>query len=825
MKALGKDFFRGMAKNKGKFISVFFIILLGAAFFSGLRASEGDMLLSAEKYYDDTALMDYRIIGTLGLTEEDIADLNALDEVERAEGIYSVDALSDDADKRAVKLIALSETINVPVVVEGRAPVSAGECLLDSLLKEYGTYEVGDTVSFVSGNETPLGSQMSVTRFTVVGFADLPQYMDVNRGTGTVGNGELDGFVLVRPEIFSLDVYTEANVTLVGAKALDSFGEEYQALADRAEEALEALAKTACDRRFEQLREKYPGAAEMGLLSHPSWYILGRDAVASCVNFQNDAERIASLGKLLPVIFFLVAALVSLTAMTRLVEEERAQIGTLKALGCGNSAVFARYLFYALIPTLLGSIAGVLFGEKVFPLAIVSTYSLLYRGLTSYVIPYDWVQGLIAVFACVLVTGAATALACYQISHEKPAQIMRPESPKPGKRVLLERIPFFWRCLSFTQKSTVRNMFRYKKRFLMTVIGVAGCMGLVLVGFGLHDSIMVVADKQFTEISHYEASVTVASEVSQAGTDALVSDILGEFDGVSAFLLYQKSVDVRSESGMQTVTLCVPQNTEGIENYFTFRARTTQTSIELGESGAILSEKTAASLGISTGDSLYFGNGEDAQMVTVQAIFENYIGHYLFISAQQYAELFAEPVYGQILLSYPDASDEFQQEIGSYLLGRKEVQGVAFTSTTVNWADDTLSSLNTIVLIVLGAAALLAFVVLYNLNSINIAERKRELATLKVLGFFDTEVASYVYKENILLTVIGVIFGIAVGVFLHQYVIRSIEVDLIMFGRSISLLSYFAGAALTLVFSAVINLAMYGSLKKIDMIESLKSIE
>ena len=209
----------------------------------------------------------------------------------------------------------------------------------------------------------------------------------------------------------------------------------------------------------------------------------------------------------------------------------------------------------------------------------------------------------------------------------------------------------------------------------------------------------------------------------------------------------------------------------------------------------------------------------------MEAVFENYIGHYLFLSAEQYAELFSTPVYGQILLGYEDTSDDFQNEIGSYLLGRGEVQSVAFTSTTVDWADDTLSSLNTIVLIVLGAAALLAFVVLYNLNSINIAERKRELATLKVLGFYDTEVASYVYKENILLTIIGVIFGIAVGIFLHQYVIRSIEVDLIMFGRSISLLSYFAGAALTLVFSAIINLAMYGSLKKIDMIESLKSIE
>lgn len=824
MKALGKDFFRGMAKNKGKFISVFFIILLGAAFFSGLRSSEGDMLLSAEKYYDGASMMDYRIIGTYGLTDEDIADLNALDEVERAEGVYTADALSDDEDKRAIRLMSLSDQINVPVIVEGRAPASEGECLLDSLLKVYGIYEIGDTVSFVSGTDADLGAQMSVTSFTVVGFADLPQYTDVNRGTGTVGNGELDGFALVLPQVFTSPVYTEAHLLLAGAKQLDSFSEDYDALVQSAEQALETLSETACERRFEQLKEEYPGAAEMGLLSRPSWYVLGRDTIASYVNYQNDAERIASLGKLFPVIFFLVAALVSLTAMTRLVEEERAQIGTLKALGCGNASVFVRYLLYALIPTLFGSVIGVLVGEKVFPLAIVSTYSLLYRGITSYVLPYNFVEGSVAVLASVLVTGAATAFACFHISREKPAQIMRPESPKPGKRVLLERVPFVWKHLSFTQKSTVRNMFRYKKRFLMTVIGVAGCMGLVLVGFGLHDSIMVVADKQFTQISHYDASVTVSGSLSQDGVDALVSDILSQYGQVSAFKMYQKSVDVHSADGTQTVTLCVPQTTEGLEEYFTFRVRTSQKGVEFPRSGAILSEKTAASLGVSAGDTLYIGNDESCS-VTVQDVFENYIGHFLFLSAEQYDQLFETPVYGQILLEYEDTSDEFQDELGSYLLGRSEVQSVAFTSTTVDWADDTLSSLNTIVLIVLGAAALLAFVVLYNLNSINIAERKRELATLKVLGFYDTEVASYVYKENILLTLIGVIFGIAVGIFLHQYVIRSIEVDLIMFGRSISLLSYFAGAALTLVFSAIINLAMYGSLKKIDMIESLKSIE
>ena len=533
------------------------------------------------------------------------------------------------------------------------------------------------------------------------------------------------------------------------------------------------------------------------------------------------------MGKLFPIIFFLVAALVSLTAMTRMVEEERSQIGTLKALGCGNLSILKRYLYYALLPTFTGSVVGVLIGEKVFPLAILSTYSLLYRGLTSFVLPYNITQGLIAVLASVLCTGAATMFACFHIAHEKPAQIMRPEAPKPGKRVLLEHIPFLWNRFSFTRKSTIRNMFRYKKRFFMTVIDVAGCMGLVLVGLGLHDSIMVVADKQFTEITHYQASVLVEERTDGDKIGELISDINEKDASVSALVCYQKSVDMQGSDSTQTVVINVFRDAAQIEQYFTFQNRVSRKPIALTNEGAILSEKTAKSLGVKAGDSVVFQDGNSQKVsVKVSAIFENYIGHYLFLTADLYYDLFGEaPSYNLILLKYADRSDAYQDDLGKFVLAQDAVQGISFVSTTVDWAGDTLSSLNTIVLIVLAAAALLAFVVLYNLNSINIAERKRELATLKVLGFYDTEVAAYVYKENVLLTLIGIVLGIGVGILLHQYVIRSIEVDLIMFGRSIAWISYIIGALLTLAFSAIINVVMYRSLKHIDMIESLKSIE
>lgn len=821
MRALYKDFIRGLLGNKGKFISVFFIILLGAAFFSGLRSTKGDMLLSAENYFDGCNLADINIVSTAGLTDDDIADLSALPQVEVAEGVYSLDVLSEGENRRAIKLISLSSSINVPSNIEGRLPQSADECVLDRLLLELGEYNIGDAITFSAD------SGLAHNTFTICGFADLPQYMDLNRGTGSVGNGEIDGFVLLMPEAFNLGYYTQINVLVSGAKELNSFESDYDGAISSAEAAIDEITSSACSRRYDELvaavtSQPLPPQLIEELISRipaPQWYVLNRSMVACCVNFENDADRIDSLSGLLPIVFFLVAALVSLTAMTRMVEEERQQIGTLKALGSSNSSVLARYLMYALIPTLFGSVAGVLIGEKLFPFVIMKAYSMLYEGLISYVMPYNLLQGGIAILASILSTGIAALAASINIVRERPAQIMRPEAPKPGKRVLLERITPVWNRLSFTQKSTVRNLFRNKKRFLMTIIGVAGCMGLVLVGLGLHDSIMVVVDKQFDELTHYQASVTVQDSCEAVSAEA-------EELGADSFIIYQKSVEVRGSGSPQTVSLSVPLSLEGIEQYFTFRGRTSGRAIEVGD-GAIISEKTASSLGISVGDTVTFRDGDSAEVsLTITGIFENYIGHYIFISSSTYEELFgALPQYNVVLLSYPDASAEYEDGLGTRLMQMDGVQAISFTSALVEWANDTLSSLNTIVIIVLIMAALLAFVVLYNLNSINIAERKRELATLKVLGFYDKEVAMYVFKENILLTVIGIILGIGLGILLHQFVITAIEVDMIMFGRSIYWYSYIIGPLLTLAFSLIVNLIMFRSIKRINMIESLKSIE
>ena len=460
------------------------------------------------------------------------------------------------------------------------------------------------------------------------------------------------------------------------------------------------------------------------------------------------------------------------------------------------------------------------------PFAIMNTYSMLYTGLHDYLLPYNWTQGFIAILVSTFSTTTSCLLACYKMIRAKPAQIMRPDAPQNGKRVLLEKVSFLWRRLSFTQKSTIRNLFRYKKRFFMTLFGVAGCMGLVLVGFGLHDSIMVVGDKQFSEITHYQAAISIKNENSRS-VDGLIDELYSRDAEIIPLSIYEKNVELQSDSATQEATLDVPQTTDNINKFFTYRVRGSHENIDFPQDGALISEKTATSLEVTIGDKIQIKNG-DSEIVSIQItdIFENYIGHYLFLTADTYQKMYGiTPEYNQLFLSYPNNSESYENELGSYLLQQDAVQNVSFVSETIQWANDTLASLNTIVYIVLTSAGLLAFVVLYNLNSINIAERQRELGTLKVLGFYDSEVASYIYKENIILCVLGICFGMFAGVILHQYVIRSIEVDMIMFGRTISIFSFLTGAFLTLMFSIIINFAMYRSIKKIDMIESLKSIE
>lgn len=549
--------------------------------------------------------------------------------------------------------------------------------------------------------------------------------------------------------------------------------------------------------------------------------------ITEYTGYGDNADRMRALGEVFPILFFVVAALISLTTMTRMVEEQRTQIGTLKALGYGKLSIAGKYLNYALLATIGGSIVGVAFGEKIFPYVIVTAYKIMYAHLPDVVLPYDWNYALMATAAAVVCTGAATLAACYAELASHPAVLMRPPAPKQGKRVFLERLPFLWKRFSFIWKSTIRNLIRYKKRFFMTVFGIGGCMALMIVGFGIRDSIFDVGKIQYEELSLFDGMIILNSDADAEDRESLRKLLDEEKEISSVSQGYLKKIDIQSGKNKKEVFLQVPENLEKNKEFFVYRDRSTHEEYELGEGDVILTEKTAKLLDVQRGDTvtLQKEDGGDKEL-TVTDICENYMEHYLYISPGTYEEIYGEPMETNTVyfkMRHPD--EKRTKEIGEKILDERAALSVSYTYNIEGELNDMLESLDIVIVVLIVSAGLLAFVVLYNLNNININERKRELATIKVLGFYDKEVSAYVYRENILLTIIGTLVGILLGSLLHRYVIVTVEIDKVMFARTVKAASFAYSALLTCAFSLFVNAVMYFKLKKIDMVESLKSVE
>lgn len=569
--------------------------------------------------------------------------------------------------------------------------------------------------------------------------------------------------------------------------------------------------------------------AEVEEIEGQEWYVNDRDVLAEYTSYGENADRMRAIGEVFPELFFLVAALISLTTMTRMVEEERTQIGTLKALGYGKGAIAGKYLMYAFLATMGGSIFGVLIGEKIFPYIIIYSYQIMYTHLPHIDIPYQWDYAVLATAAALACTLLATLYACYKELAAQPAELMRPPSPKEGKRILLERVPVIWKHLNFIWKSSIRNLFRYKKRFFMTIAGIGGCMALMIVGFGLRDSIMCIGTIQYQELQVYDGMVYVSSTVTddQMGQ---ITDSLDDMENMERYMkmeMTRESVSASQDENTEEVYLCVPQNKDQVDEFMTFRDRTSKETYHLSDDGVILTEKMAKTLNVSAGDSIYLGTEGKKKEVTVTDICENYMEHYVYMTEALYEKVYGEkPEYNTILFELKkDSSDNEIYEAGEKLLKYDGVMNVSYTNNIEDQLNKMLESLDLVIVVLIISAGMLAFVVLYNLNNINITERRRELATLKVLGFYDMEVSSYVYRENIMLTFLSIVVGIGLGALLHRFVITTVEVDVVMFGRIVNWQSYLYSALFTIAFSLLVNWVMYYKLKKIDMVESLKSVE
>ena len=551
-------------------------------------------------------------------------------------------------------------------------------------------------------------------------------------------------------------------------------------------------------------------------------------------SFRSDAGRIDQIAQVFPLLFFLVAALVSLTTMTRMVDEERVLIGTFKALGYSNGRIASKYLVYAMVASGVGSIVGIVLLSQFLPWFIMNAYAIIYV-VPCRPTPIDPALFLLAAGLSVGITVAATLFAAMATLREKPAALMLPRAPKAGKRILLERIRPLWSRMSFSWKVTARNLFRYKRRFFMAIIGIAGCTGLLLTGLGLQNAINDIIDKQYGELYHYNAIVRMDSDVADAEKNAVAERVEADSEGPKAWVLTENKI-VRTPGASdeidQRVELNVPQDTQEFGNFNTLRTRVGHKPLAIDDEGVLISEKLATKLGVSVGDSIAIydedaiGNATgEGREVRVSGIMENYVAQYVLMSPALYESTMGEaPSYATLLANVAEG-DDVREVFSDDVLAMDGVKTVTYNDETINSYRSMLKSVDSVVVVLVVAAALLAFVVLYNLTNINITERVREIATLKVLGFTPHEVNAYIYRETMLLSLIGAFVGLFLGIAMEGYVVITAEVDQVMFGREIHALSFIIAFALTMLFSVIVTLAMKFKLKKIDMVESLKSVD
>ncbi|WP_352404765.1 FtsX-like permease family protein [Sporanaerobacter acetigenes] len=585
--------------------------------------------------------------------------------------------------------------------------------------------------------------------------------------------------------------------------------------------------KKEFDEKLDEARRKIAkGEKELKELEKPKWYVLKRSETRDFIDYGMAADRIDAIAQVFPLFFFVIAVLVCLTTMTRMVDEERGYIGSLKAMGYSNMHIASKYLIYAAIASISGSILGLLIGFKVFPTVIFNSYRIMYI-MPPVITEFNIFYALISTAGAVFATTMAALVACYNELRETPALLLRPKSPKMGKRILLERIEFIWSRLKFTQKVTARNLFRYKKRFFMTIVGISGCTALLIAGFGLKDSIVSIAVKQFDEIYKYQMTLELKDGLSKGQTNEVLGFLKEDSKIKDYMLMKEQVVDIGKGDVEKTANLIVPENWDKIDNFIILRNRITGDKISIPEDGVVLTEKMAKLLKVDVGDEIYIKIEEDKKAkVEIAGITENYSFHYIYMSPHLYEKVFEKDVEFQKILAKTTGTDKaFEDKISKEILKYGDVSSINFITGISKSFKDMIGSLNYVVLVLIFSAGALAFVVLYNLTNINISERIREIATIKVLGFYDEEVSKYVYRENAILTIIGTAVGLVLGVFLHKFIILTGETEFIMFGRKIRFVSFVYSAILTIFFSLLVNFVMYFKLKKIDMVESLKSID
>lgn len=898
----------------GRYFAILAIIALGVGFFSGVRITTPAMVRTVDTFLNDKNFYDYQLISTTGWDEEDAEFFRNQPDVRYAEGSRSLDVIYtySGGKEGVLKTHSLSENINGIKLAEGRMPQSPDECIIDADMS-YRPF-LGRKIYVSKENTDNTSESLLYDEFTIVGSAYSSQYIHFERGTTSIGNGSVSGFVYLMPEAFETEYYSELLVrfehdyeiysdeyveymrersdkweTLVQERAdvrfeevLSSAEEELatgrseleksridgQTELDNAKQQLDSALQQLSEQKsqLEQIKAVMPQEYEAGMaqyeaaykdyekgladyevslgefnsklaeaekelsdaekqlkkLNQPNTYVLDRNTNIGYACFENDSEIVGQVAKVFPIFFILVAALVCMTTMSRMVEEQRTQIGVFKALGYSEGPIMGRFMFYSGSASLLGCVMGYAIGTFVFPKVIWMTYKLMYIPLEMEYM-FDYKLAVLVTAASLLCSFGTTWISCRYELSETAAGLMRPKAPKAGKRVLLERIPFIWNRLKFLHKVSIRNIFRYKKRLFMMILGISGCTALLLTGFGLKDSIAGFAELQYGEIITADATMVFRSSEDGKMPESLktkLDECTQEY-----ILLHENSWDLLYGERVKSINLEAPENFENMQSFMSFHDENGSAVDAPALNEAIISNSIRERYDVEMGDEITLRDENMRQLhLKVTGVFENHVNNLVYIIPETLEQQLSETVaFNGAFINFADDADG--KLMSAQISKDRNVMSLMLVNDIKERMSSMMSSLNYIVILIIVCAAGLAFIVIYNLTNINITERIREIATIKVLGFSRREASAYVLRENLALTAIGALVGLGLGVLLHSFVMSQIVIDLVSFRVRILPLSFMYSIALTFMFNLLVNIFMELKLERINMAESLKSVD
>ncbi|MCD8372069.1 MAG: ABC transporter permease [Clostridia bacterium] len=873
MKKFSKNIAKEFKKSFGRFVAIMAIIALGVGFLIGIMQSTPDMKTSMSDYLRDSCAYDIDVKGGYGLTQSDVDEIVSLTDgdgkavVEAYMPVISTYVIGSvgSGSEYAMNIIGFdfsltgggsggASYLNQLELIDGEYPSSENEVVVVQSNNHFEDVAVGSTVTLASNltsaNST-YGDVYACSEYKVVGVVSTPDYYykDAREvatiGSGVVGNvfiGNMEVYDFSSSQCFSLlgggrgeeIIYTDLWLTVTGSDQYEMFNDSYKNYVLEKAEDIEKLGGTICDSFNSDLESNpmYGVLSANGLTADASWYVLDRaSSNVSYISYEMNVEKVEEIAGVFPIFFIVVAALVALTSMTRMVEEDRMQIGALKALGYREGKIMSKYLIYCTLACVIGLAAGILLGFSILPIIIWQAYETLYF-LPTLQLGFSWYIALAVIVGALVLTIAVTIYACRSTTKESPSKLMQPKAPKPGQRILLERADFLWKHVKFKWKATIRNIFRYKRNMALTIISVMGCTALILAGFGVGDSVDAVSDLQYNDIIFYDTVVSYSGEISEirGETDSALADYLDSLDASGDKLwldIYSESGQLRLGSSRESVDLYLIEDETAFSDFTSLHERKSGDAIAVAD-GVILPENIASVYDIGEGDTVtYTTTYQEEIELTVVGVAEYYTGSVIYMSEQTYIKMTgSEAEHNTLLIKYGYGEDEAAMDAAAEeLLADDNVTGVEFTYTTISSFSSLNSTMGYVILILVVCAGALAAIVLYNLTNINIEERRREIATLRVLGYTRLETAGYIYRESGILTVVGMLLGLLLGWLLHKYVVGRVVSVAMMMGKAINPLSYLYAILLTIGFAVIVYAFMLIKLFKIDMAESLKSNE